>query len=70
MITKCQTWEFSEKYAMYLPYFNEYQNLETTLQELEDTLVHNKNKVKTLNDQFIISQKQNEATLAKVKKIS
>ncbi len=62
--------EFSEKYAMYLPYFNEYQNLETTMQELEDTLVHNKNKVKTLNDQFIISQRQNEATLAKVKKIS
>ena len=40
------------------------------MQELEDTLVHNKNKVKTLNDQFIISQRQNEATLAKVKKIS
>ena len=32
--------------------------------------MHNKNKVKTLNDQLIISQKQNEAILDKVKKIS
>lgn len=62
--------EFNDKYAMYISYLDEYQDLDAIFQELEDKLIHNKNKIKLLNEQFINTKKQNEDTLARVKKIS